>query len=145
MVWYYHTYLKGELRINDNKEYANNIGNGNIRINEIKQIFKFVDRENDFNNLLKVDLKYISILLHGVMEREWHREILVKLKLKTYITCKNLFTEEEYLSKIMSRIARSPISQLRLGISPLAIEVRRFRGISCKQNMAKWRYGCGRK
>ena len=32
-----------------------------------------LNREDDFNHLLKVDLKYISILLHGVMEREWHR------------------------------------------------------------------------
>ena len=37
MVWYYHTYLKGELRINDNKEYGNIIG----IIIEIKQGRRF--------------------------------------------------------------------------------------------------------
>ena len=68
-------------------EYATNIGNGNSwLINEIKQIVEFVDKEDDFNNLIKVDLKYISILLHGGMERKWQREILVKPKLRTYIT-----------------------------------------------------------
>ena len=81
-------------------EYANNFGNGNSWIDEIKQIFQLVDREDDFNNLLKVDLKYFSTLLYGVMEREWQREILVKPKLRTYITFKNLFKEEEYLSKM---------------------------------------------
>ena len=77
-------------------EYANNFGNGNSWIDEIKQIFQLVDREDDFNNLSKVDLKYLSTLLYGVMEREWQREILVKPKLRTYITFKNLFKEEEY-------------------------------------------------
>ena len=118
-------------------EYANNFGNGNSWIDEIKQIFQLVDREDDFNNLLKVDLKYFSTLLYGVMEREWQREILVKPKLRTYITFKNLFKEEEYLSKIVSRKARSLISQIRLGILPLEIEVGRFRGVSPKDRLCQ--------
>ena len=118
-------------------EYANNFGNGNSWIDEIKQIFQLVDREDDFNNLLKVDLKYFSTLLYGVMEREWQREILVKPKLRTYITFKNLFKEEEYLSKIVSRKARSLISQIRLGILPLEIEVGRFRGVSPEDRLCQ--------
>ena len=51
--------------------------------------FQLIDKEDDFNKLLKVDLKYFSILLYGAMEREWQREILVKPKLRTYITFKN--------------------------------------------------------
>ena len=96
-----------------------------------------VDREDDFNNLLTVDLKYFSTLLYGVMEREWQREILVKPKLRTYITFKNLFKEEEYLSKIVSRKARSLISQIRLGILPLEIEVGRFRGVSPEDRLCQ--------
>ena len=72
-------------------EYANNFGNGNSLIDEIKHIFQLVDKEDDFNNLLKVDLNYFSILLYGVKEREWQRDILVKPKLRTYITFKNSF------------------------------------------------------
>ena len=101
-------------------EYANNFGKGNSWIDEIKQFFQLVDKEDDFINLLKVDLKYFSTLLYGgVMEREWQRVILVKPKLRIYITFKNLFKEEEYLAKIVSRKARSLISQIRLGILPL--------------------------
>ena len=118
-------------------KYANNFGNENSWIDEIKQIFQLVDKEDDFNNLLKVDLKYFSILLYGVMEREWQREILVKPKLKTYITFNNLFKEEEYVSKIMSRKARSLISQIRLGIFPLEIEVGRFRGVSPEDRLCQ--------
>ena len=51
--------------------------------------FQLIDKEDDFKNVLKVDLKYFSILLYGSMEREWQREILVKPKLRTYITFKN--------------------------------------------------------
>ena len=48
--------------------------------------FQLVDKEDDFNNILKVDSKCFSILLYGVMECEWQREILVKPKLRSYIT-----------------------------------------------------------
>ena len=58
-------------------EYANNFGYGNSWIDKIKQISQLIDKEDDFNNLIKVDLKYFSTLLYGVMEREWQREILV--------------------------------------------------------------------
>ena len=51
-------------------KYANNFDTGNIWINEIKQISQLIDKEDDFNNLIKVDLNYFSILLHGVMEHE---------------------------------------------------------------------------
>ena len=71
------------------------------------------------------------------MEREWQREILGKPKLRTYITFKNLFKEKEYLSKIMSRKARSLISQIRLGILPLEIEVGRFRGVSPEDRLCQ--------
>ena len=82
-------------------EYGNYFGNGNSWNIQIKQIFQLVDiKEDDFNNLIKVNLKYFSILLHGVMEREWQRVILVKPKLRTYITFNNSFKEEEYLSKL---------------------------------------------
>ena len=94
-----------------------------------------VDKEDDFDNLIKVDLKYISILLHGVIEREWQREISVKSKLRTSITFKMLFKEEEYLSIIMPRKARSLISQIRLGILPL--EVGCFREVSPEDRICK--------
>ena len=133
------------LSLNENRltkhifewEYANNFGNGNSWIDEIKQIFQLVDKEDDFNNLLKVVLKYFSILLYGVMECEWQREILVKPKLRTHITFKNLFKEEEYLCKIMSRKARSRISQVRLRIFPLEIEVGCFRGVSPEDRLCQ--------
>ena len=82
-------------------------------------------------------MKYFPTLLYGVMERKWQREILVKPKLRTYITFKNLFKEEEYLSKIVSRKARSLISQIRLGILPLEIEVGRFRGVSPEDRLCQ--------
>ena len=56
-------------------KYANNFGNGNSWIDEIKQIFQLIDKEDDFNNLLKVDLKYFSILLYGYGARMAARNI----------------------------------------------------------------------
>ena len=48
-----------------------------------------------------------------------------------------MFKEEEYLSKIVSRKARSLISQIRLGILPLEIEVGRFRGVSPEDRLCQ--------
>ena len=76
------------------------------------------------------------------MEREWQRGILVKPKLRTYITLKNSFKEEEYSSKNMSRRLRSLISQIRLGILPLEIEIGRFRGVSPEGRICQnWNMG----
>ena len=44
-------------------EYANTFGNKNSWIHDIKQFLQLVDKEDNFNNLIKVDLKYLSLLL----------------------------------------------------------------------------------
>ena len=46
--------------------------------------------------IIKSLFEIFLILLYGVMEREWQREILVKPELRTYSTFKKLFKEEEY-------------------------------------------------
>ena len=107
-------------------EYANHLCNGTSWINEIKHILELINQAHHFINCSEVDLKFISTLLQDVMEKEWQRNILCKPN----ITFKNTIKEEEYVSCIKSRKARSLISQIRLGILPLEIEVGRFRGIS---------------
>ena len=58
-------------------------------------------------------------------------------KLRSYIILKNKFGEEEYLTCLRSRARRSLLSQLRLGILPLEIEVGPFRGIDLENRICK--------
>ena len=63
------------------------------------------------------------------MEREqWQNNLLTKPKLRTYITFKNSYEQENYLRINLSRAERSYLAQFRCGILPIRIETGRFRG-----------------
>ena len=84
-----------------------------------------------------VDLNVATTLLINKMEDEWRVNVSLKPKLRSYIIFKNSFGEEEFLTCLRSRAKRSLLSQLRLGILPLEIEVGRFRGIDLENRICK--------
>ena len=71
------------------------------------------------------------------MINTWKADVISKPKLRTYIRFKSEFKTEEYLNLNISRHRRSLVSQVRLGILPLEIEVGRFRGIPADRRICK--------
>ena len=102
----------------------------------VRSILNLIGLNNHYNNRLLVDLNVATTLLINKMEDEWRVNVSLEPKLRSYIIFKNSFVEE-YLTCLRSRAKRSLLSQLRLGILPLEIEVGRFRGIDLKNRLCK--------
>ena len=103
----------------------------------VRSILNLIGLNNHYNNRLMVDLNVATTLLINNMEDEWRINVSLKPKLRSYIIFKNSFGEEEYLTCLRSRAKRSLVSQLRLGIFPLEIEVGRFWGIDLENRICK--------
>ena len=102
----------------------------------VRSILNLIGLNNHYNNRLLVDLNVATTLLINKMEDEWRVNVSLEPKLRSYIIFKNSFGEE-YLTCLRSRAKRSLLSQLRLGILPLEIEVGRFRDIDLKNTLCK--------
>ena len=103
----------------------------------VRSILNLIGLNNHYNNRLLVDLNLANTLLINKMKDEWRVNVSLKPKLKSYIIFNSSFGEEEYLTCLRSRAKRSLLSQLRLGILPLEIEVGRFRGIDLENSICK--------
>ena len=62
-------------------------------------------------------------------------------KLRTYITFKDNFSIEPYVSVNMNRKYRSVLAQLRSGILPLEIECVRWKSLEVKERKLEGSYG----
>ena len=71
------------------------------------------------------------------MNEKWKTNILSKPKLRTYVTFKCVLHTEEYLRNNIFKHKRSLLAQLRLGILPLEIALRRFRNIPVENRLCK--------
>lgn len=81
----------------------------------------FLDIQYIFRNTLRCNINIIRNKLLLKFEGKWSHDILYKLKLRTQINIKHNLR--------LSQGQRSLIAQLRTGILPLAIEVRRFKNV----------------
>ncbi len=60
-------------------------------------------------------------------ESEWKYKSALSLKLRTFVTFKENYELEQYITSNLSKQERSALSQLRCGILPIRIETGRFR------------------
>ena len=83
------------------------------------------------------DLETINPKLECIMLEKWKSQVIVKPKLRTYVTFKDNINTEPYVKFLMSKRARSLFTQFRHGILPLKIETGRFRNLPVAQRICE--------
>ena len=71
------------------------------------------------------------------MGSNWQTELVSKPKLRTYIKFKDAIYPEPYVLRINSRLKRSLLAQLRIGILPIRVETGRFRGLTVEERVCE--------
>ncbi len=95
----------------------------------LKAILVDLNLENYWQNSAIIPLEIAKSKIKGRMERDWEHHCSTKDKLRTYRTFKTEMSTAPHLNCNLPKCQRSLISQLRLGILPIAIETGRFTGI----------------
>ena len=90
--------------------------------NEVLKIFTNIDSQNIYRDRITCNLDAVEMKLLEIYETQWRIVIENMPKLRTYVTFKDHYCPEIYLTKCMSRRRRSLMSQLRAGILPIEIE-----------------------
>ena len=94
---------------------------------KVKLILTKLGMENVFYGRQICDLNEISSKLRNCQKISWLENVNKKPKLRSYITFKSEFGEENYLKINLTRTERSMLAQFRCGILPIRIETGRFR------------------
>lgn len=89
-------------------------------------IFDQSENTNAFNNIHECNIDQVFESLSKEFASYWQEQIQHKPKLRTYVTFKHDFATEPYVRQTLSKSRRSLMTQMRLGILPLEIEVGRF-------------------
>ena len=108
-------------------DYKLNANNWSSEIQQIQMIILL--KTNAFDNQAIVNWDLLTKNAFDDEQNNWRNKCEITPKLRTYVTFKNLLRKEEYVSCNLSRLERSYLAQIRLGILPINIEVGRFRGI----------------
>ena len=102
---------------------------------EVKAILSSINKENFFNEKVKLNLTELKNLLVEKQKQDWVTEINRKPKLRFYRTFKTTFSLEKYVSYNLNSSERSLTAQLRMGILPLAIETGRFNNTKAEERL----------
>ena len=108
----------------------------------MQTLFQKYQIQNVYNEKVSCDLVEFKDTLDKCFSLVWKDEIYKKPKLRFYVQFKNDFHAESYIKINLSSKEKSYISQLRLGILPIAIETGRYRQVPisarkciiCKKN-----------
>ena len=103
--------------------------NENMWVTEIKNVFELLDLGICYESVSMCDLDSVKNKIHSLAVRNWEEEIIIKPKLRTYITLMITFETESYITNNISRRKRSLRSQFRSGILPIYVETGRFRNL----------------
>ena len=82
-----------------------------------------------YESVLMCDLYSVKNKIHSLAVRNWEEEIIIKPKFRTYITFKNTFGTESYVTNNIFSRKRSLLSQCRIGILPIHVETGLFRNL----------------
>ena len=102
------------------------IRNENMWAREIENIFEMLDLGICYESVSMWDLNSVQNKIHSLGVRNWEEKIIIKPRLKTYITFINTFRTESYITNNISLRKRSLRRQFRSGILPIHVETRRF-------------------
>ena len=103
--------------------------NENMWAREIKNIFEMLDLGICYESVSMCDFNSVQNKIHSLGVRNWEEEIIIKPKLKTYITFINTFGTESFITNNISRRKRSLRRRFRSGILPIHVETGRFRNL----------------
>ena len=62
--------------------------NENMWVTEIKNVFELLDLDICYESVSMCDLNFVNNKVHSLAVRNWEEEIIIKPKLRTYITLK---------------------------------------------------------
>ncbi|XP_062571211.1 uncharacterized protein LOC134233241 [Saccostrea cucullata] len=105
---------------------------------EIKDIFQKLELEHVFNSQVPVDMKTAELCILRYYSSLWEDAVQNVPKLRTYVTIKSTFEQEEYVKLNLSKTERSHLAQLRCGILPLRVETRRYIGERPKERVCQF-------
>ena len=100
--------------------------NPNSWCGKIWNVFELLNMYNVFENGEEINLIEARNKLSVVMHSIWCEKLAYKPKLRTYAHIKNSIETEHYLKGKINKFQRSLLTQLRIGILPLAVETGRY-------------------
>ena len=117
--------------------------NPNSWFGKILNVFELLDMYQIFENGEQINLPEAKNKLNIVMQSIWCEKLAYKPKLRTYAHIKNGIETEHFLTGRINKFKRSLLTQLRIGILPLAVETGRYYRIPfdkrscqiCKENL----------
>ena len=89
---------------------------------EIWNVFYLLNLDDVFENGQEVHLSDVKSKLNIIMQSMWCEKLSYKPKLRTYVHIKNTIETEPFLEGNVSKFRHSLLTQLRIGILPLAVE-----------------------
>ena len=104
---------------------------------EMREIFEKVNMLEIYDSLNECSTVRLWADLHNLKCQEWKDNLVKYPKLRTYITFKDNFCIEPYVSVDMNRKYRSVLAQLRSGILPLEIECVRWKSLEVEERKCK--------
>ena len=99
----------------------------------MREIFEKVNMLEIYDSLNECSTVRLWADLHNLKCQEWKDNLVKYPKLRTYITFKDDFSIEPYVSVNMNRKYRSVLAQLRSGILPLEIECVRWKSLEVEE------------
>ena len=104
-------------------EYKNN----GLWCTHVMNIFNKLGISNFYETKQTVDIQEAKEKLLCYTESEWKYKSALSPKLRTFVTFKENYELEQYITSNLSKQERLALSQLRCGILPIHIETGRFR------------------
>ncbi|CAC5394901.1 unnamed protein product [Mytilus coruscus] len=95
---------------------------------ELKDILCKLNLKHYFDSKTAINLKTVEMNIQHLYSNIWNDNIQQVPKLRTYITFKSAFNQEQYVKINLTKVERSHLAQFRCGILPLRIETGRYIG-----------------
>ena len=93
---------------------------------KIWNVFDVLNLHEVFENGEEVNLSHIRSKLDSIIQNIWCEKLAYKPKLRTYVHIKEKIETEPFLKSNITKFQRSLLTQLRIGILPLAVETGRY-------------------
>ncbi|CAC5397978.1 unnamed protein product [Mytilus coruscus] len=95
-------------------------------------------REHYFDSKTAINLKTVEMNIQRLYSNIWNDNIQQVSKLRTYITFKSAFNQEQYVKINLTKVESSHLAQFRCGILPLRIETGRYIGERPEERLCKF-------
>ena len=113
-----------------------NSNNNTSICHAMKLTFIEINMENVYNSLTLCNIDDVKSKLLCIYQEKWYSEIINKPKLRFYKKFKKNYCTESYLLyNSITRIQRSYLTQLRLGILQINVEIGRYKNMTLEKRI----------